>query len=508
MKKAKKKLALFSLYDQENCTSYARQLIDLGWGIVATKETGDILKDAGIKAVTGVSEFLGIEDNYPFPPTLHPKMELVLTTDQDDRIDLVYDTTYPLAKGNDVGGHTLLALAAKGTRIVVADKQDMERVIDALKNNMNAITPSFRQELIDKAYARISRHYYSLTKLKGDESSLKVIPLKEGENPYQSPAYLWQTSDSDPLGLANFEQLSGNPPCFTNMADFDSILQIFCSVSEAFQKYYGKLPYIAIAAKHGNPCGFAIDWSSPGRAVRNALFGNPGAIWGGEIIVDFPITAGLAKNLLSSDERKEALGSSQWMLDLIIAPDFESEAIGILGKRGARKLFRNEALRRPSLPNGVSSRMVRGGVLRQPFPTYIVDLKAGAADFPLPDSAYVDSLLIAWATSWFSNHGGNEVAIAKERKLLSAGGGPSTIDACAMAVIRAKKSGHDVTGSVFVADAFFPFTDGPEELIKAGCIYGIVPEGGKNFKLVKKCFGKNKVKVFYLPERYRGFCRH
>jgi len=152
--------------------------------------------------------------------------------------------------------------------------------------------------------------------------------------------------------------------------------------------------------------------------------------------------------------------------------------------------------------------MVRGGFLRQPFPDYILDLEACAIDFPFPDNEYVDSLMIAWATAWFSNHGGNEVAIAKGRKLLGAGGGPSTIDSCCSAVMRAHACGHGVKDSVFAADAFFPYTDGPEELIKAGCIYGVVPDGGKNATLIKEYFKTHTVNVFYLPEQFRGFCRH
>lgn len=286
--KSNKKIALFSLYDQENIVLYAQRLITLEWDLVATKETEQILAGKGIP-VKNISEFLGVKDGYPFPPTLHPKMELALTTEQDESIDLVYDTTYPLSLGNDVGGHTLLALAAKGMRIVVSNKKDMEQVIDALKTNNNDIGSTLRQQLIDTANAKISRHYYSLIGQSKDTDALKILPLLEGENPYQVPAFLLQTNSTDSLGLANFEQVSGNPPCFTNQADFDCILQILCSLSQAFKSYYKKTPHIVIAAKHGNPCGFAVDWQEPSVAIKNALFGNPRAIWGAKSLPIFPL---------------------------------------------------------------------------------------------------------------------------------------------------------------------------------------------------------------------------
>jgi phosphoribosylaminoimidazolecarboxamide formyltransferase/IMP cyclohydrolase len=508
MVKSNRKRALFSLYDQDNVIQFAQQLVDLGWEIVATEETKNIVQENGIE-VKSVSEFLGIKNVYPFPPTLHPQMELALTTNQGNAIDFVYDTTYPLSQGNDVGGHTLLALAAKGERIVVCDKNDMESVITNLRNNKSDIDPPFRQQLINKAYAKISEHYTLLINNREKVEALPMRQLLEGENPYQIPAYLFQTESDDPLALSNFEQVSGIPPCFTNMADFDAILQILCSLSEAFDNYYGKTPHIVIAAKHGNPCGLAVDWESAERAIENALWGNPRAIWGGEVITNFTISEVLARTLLESSMRKTVLGKSQWMLDIVCAPHFEKEAVHILGKRPERKLFQNASLGQVSPPRKLTTdRIVRGGFLRQPIPHYVLNLKECEIDFPFPDLEYVNSLIVAWVASWFSNHGGNEVAIAKGRRLLGVGGGPSTIDSCSTAVERAKRCGHDLANSVFAADAFFPFTDAPEELIGAGCIYGIVPDGGKNAELVKEYFKSNKVNVFYLPQQYRGFYRH
>lgn len=508
MVKSNRKRALFSLYDQDKVVQFAQQLVDLGWTIVATDETEHVLEENGI-AVQGLSEFLGIKEVYPFPPTLHPQMELALTTNQGDAIDFVYDTTYPLSQGNDVGGHTLLALAAKGERIVVCDKNDMESVITNLRNNNNDIDPPFRQQLINKAYTKISEHYTLLINNREKVETLSMRQLLEGENPYQVPAYLFQTESDDPLSLSNFEQVSGIPPCFTNMADFDALLQILCSLSEAFDNYYGKIPHIVIAAKHGNPCGLAVDWKSAGIAVENALWGNPRALWGGEVITNFTISETLAGTLLESSRRKTVLGKSQWMLDIVCATHFEKEAVHILGKRPERKLFQNASLRQVSPPRKLTAdRIVRGGFLRQPIPHYILNLKECKIDFPFPDLENVDSLFVAWAVAWFSNHGGNEVAIARERKLLGVGGGPSTVESCWTAVERAKRFGHDLANSVFAADAFFPFTDAPEELIGAGCLYGVVPDGGKNVEAVKKCFSLNKVGVFYLPEQFRGFCRH
>ncbi|MFC1727678.1 hypothetical protein ACFL0Y_04100 [Patescibacteria group bacterium] len=506
-----KKRALFSLYHQKKAVFYARQLIALGWEVIATQETFILFKKNNIPA-KNISNFLKLKAKYPFPPTLHPALELALTTKQKSTIDLVYDTTYPLSKGNDVGGHTLLALAAKGKRIAVFNNKDMETVLDELASKQNKISFTLRRELINKVYAKVSRHYASLIKnSKYDKIIIgkRKMMLLEGENPYQSPSAFFQTKNKGPLDLGNFQKVSGLSPCFTNMADFDSIIRTLCLTSVAFNKKYKKTPFIVVAAKHGNPCGLAVDWKSPKIAIEKAFFGNPVAIFGGELITNFSIDRSLAKILYSSKKKEKLLGNSRWVLDLIVAPDFDQPAISLLGKRKMTKIFKNKHLKRPHLHKTKwLYRMVRGGFLRQPPYHYILNLSESKENLSLKNQGFLDCLIIAWASAWSSNHGGNEVAIAKNRKLLGVGGGPSTIEACRIAINRANRFTNSLKKSVFAADAFFPFIDAPQKLIKAGCAYGLVPKGGMNDELVKECFAKAKVKVFYLPPQFRGFCRH
>ncbi|MDD5163740.1 MAG: hypothetical protein PHD95_06055 [Candidatus ainarchaeum sp.] len=504
-----KKKAFFSLFDTEKCILFAKELERLGWEIIATGETSGLLNKNGVKAVD-ISEFLGFAGKYPFPPTLHPKMELALATNEKESIGLVYVITYPLSHGNDVGGHTLLGLAAKGKKIVVSNKEDMAMVISELGKNNNEIDSSLRQELIEKAFLKIACHFnacFSALDL-NHAGQVKIIKLAEGENPYQSPAELFHLNSGDSLAIGNFRQESGVAPCFTNIADFDSILKTFCLAQNAFYLRYKKTPNIVIAAKHGNPCGFAVSWDSKESAIENALWGNPRAVWGGELVANFYINKRLAEKLYQSKKRQSLFENSGWMLDVVAAPGFDKEAVQILGKRPERKLFSSPALEKPFLEKNFAYRQVRGGFLRQPPGNYVLNFEETETDFGLPGKNALDSLIIAWATAWSSSHGGNEVAIAKNRKLLGIGGGPSTFDSCFTAIDRAEKNCHLLKGSAFAADAFFPFTDAALQLIGAGCGYGIVPKGGKKFEAVKKCFKESSVRVFYLPEKFRGFCRH
>ncbi len=525
-----KRTALFSLNDTSRADCFAEQLIRAGWDIIGSRETVEALGKKGLP-VRDIADFTGVGEDYGFPPTLHAKVEYALTANGSPRIDLVYVIPYSLSAGNDVGGRTLLALAVKGGRIAVMSVGDMERVAFAISETGD-IPPSLRVELADKVCFEIALHYSSLVSNRERYDFLAgrfSYELLNGENPYQIPASAFisaspciaasasipgsassiSSGDDDPLSLLNFRQASGDAPCFTNMADADSILATMCLAAEAFAVNTGSAPYLCVAAKHGNACGMGVSKASPAEAVEKALFGNPRSIWGGEAIVNFPVDRQLAEVLSRSGRRERLLGNGAWMLDVVMAPSFTSEAISILGKRKERKLLANVALLSPSpKKSGFTYRAVRGGFLRQPPPTYILNRRACRIVGQDLSESDVSSLLVAWAVVFSSSHGGNEIAIAKDGALLSAGGGPSTVEAARVAVARAIDCGHETKGAVFGADAFFPFIDAPAVLCEAGITVGCVPAGGKNEKDIREFFCARGGTVAYIPPEFRGFCRH
>ncbi|MBL7071560.1 MAG: hypothetical protein ISS26_05270 [Candidatus Omnitrophica bacterium] len=336
-----------------------------------------------------------------------------------------------------------------------------------------------------------------------------VLRLSGGENPYQAPGDLFASDSKDRLSLRRLQSQNAGVPCFTNLADADSILHTLCLAAEAFRLRYKKAPFISIAAKHGNPCGMAAEWGSTEKTVLSSLLGNPLAVWGGEFIANFKIDERIAHLLLKSVSRKKRFGNAYWMLDVIIAPDFDEKAVDVLSKRSSRKLYKNPQLYNPRLPaSSWRYRQVRGGFLRQPSPDYILDFTKVECDGARLSGQIADSIILAWSVAYSSFHGGNEIAIVKENQLLGVGGGPSTLDAAKTALLRAQASGHDTTNSVFAADAFFPFTDAPAVLKEAGCCLGVVPSGGKNELSVRHFFKENNINMIFIPPQYRGFCRH
>jgi phosphoribosylaminoimidazolecarboxamide formyltransferase/IMP cyclohydrolase len=505
--------ALFSLHDATHAVEFASDLHRMGWEIVCTNETHSLLKESRIPSTT-IGLFTGTSKGYEVPPTLHPKVEWALTGgSQDSRIDLVFDIPYPISKGYDVGGTTLLALAIKGGKIPVFTNDDMKRVISEFKTN-GEIDDELRSSLLAKANLFIAQHYIQMLQQakKGGDGwvGAPIMKLLTGENPYQVPCHLLGFPENeDPLSLRRFDQLSGTVPCFTSLADLDNIIHTLCLAYEAFNKRFGKTPYLALAAKHGNACGFGADWENPEIAIEKALFGNPTAIWGGEFVCNFSITGSFAKLLYESDARKKNLGSGWWMLDLVAAPSFSSEARAVLGRRKDRKLMINKSLTEPKLSNSTFIfRPVRGGFLRQPPPNYILDFDEIELDGANFTEQTLGSLILAWAVSWSSNLGGNEISLVKDLQMIGSGGGPATTIAACNALARAREQEHVTHSSVFAADAFFPFTDAPKILIQAGCSEGLVPKGGKLEKQIRELFQNHQVDMGFLPQNYRGFCRH
>ena len=72
------------------------------------------------------------------------------------------------------------------------------------------------------------------------------------------------------------------------------------------------------------------------------------------------------------------------------------------------------------------------------------------------------------------------------------------------------------THRVTTNDKTYDYNDTPvmtmktfdEILTEKGCEWGLVPQGGIREKEIREHFEKQGVRMFYIPEQFRGFCRH
>ena len=199
---------LISLFDTSGIEKLAREFQELDWKILCSQETHSILSKAGIPS-TRIEQFTAMQEDFGFPPTLHPKIEASLTsTTSDSIIDIVFDIPYPLTKGNDVGGYALLALAAKGGRIPVMSKSDMQSVLREVKE-LGKVSIELKSQLISKVHTVISGHYLNILRQNGHAGDGLIgnhsQTLLNGENPYQVSCNLFDNSPF-PAGISNIRK--------------------------------------------------------------------------------------------------------------------------------------------------------------------------------------------------------------------------------------------------------------------------------------------------------------
>ena len=532
-----KKNALLSVFNKTGIVPFARALKKLGWKIYSSGGTAKTIREAKIPVID-VSTLSGL------PPilghrvvTLVPQVHggLLATEEQKEELnklgypwfDLLCVDLYPLMdeirnpsattqsviEKTDIGGPTMIRSAAKGRRIVIANHEDRSKVIEWLKKG-EPDGIQFRNTLAAKAESIVSEYclesarYHSNNFYDGVIGT-QIASCNYGENAWQSPAGLFSAGTSDPLSLQNFSLVEGNAPSYNNYCDIDRMLQTMTHITGSLDINHKKIPYIAIGVKHGNPCGTSIA-NNPAGTLRGMISGDPLALFGGLIMTNFPIKSSEAKILRewNMPEGKKRI------LDGVLAPLFNASAIHELNrKEGKCKLLQNPALAKldiSSLDCAPRVRYVRGGFLRQPNYTYILDLKdpeleiVGTKISPLKKA----DLLLAWAIGSTSNS--NTITLVKNQMLIGNGvGQQDRVGAATLAVTRAKRSGHDIKGAVAYSDSFFPFPDGVQILIDAGVKAIITTKGSIHDDEVREACKKANVSLYFLPDKTsRGFFGH
>ncbi|WP_337844465.1 bifunctional phosphoribosylaminoimidazolecarboxamide formyltransferase/IMP cyclohydrolase [Thermus sp.] len=448
--------ALLSVSDKRGLLDFARGLLELGFGLLATGGTYRALKEAGLP-VTYISQFTGFPEVLEGRvKTLHPKVHagLLARPDQEEelralgfeRIALLAVNLYPfretVARGAsfeealeqiDIGGPAMLRAAAKNHQAVlpVCDPEDYPAVLKALKEGL---TPEFRRALARKAFAHTAAYDAAIAEwLSGEkfpeEKFLvlkRVFPLRYGENPHQEAALYRVVGEEGPLLGA--QVLQGKAMSFNNYLDAEAAWNL---VSEF------EAPACA-AIKHQNPCGVALG-EGPLEAYRKAYAADPVSIFGGIVAFNREVDGATAR----------AMG--EVFLEVVLAPGFSEEALEVFAKRKNLRL-----LKVPSPAQGpyLDLRRIRGGVLLQdadtedPMAPKVVTAKA-------PSQAERADLLFAWKV--VKHVRSNAIVVAKGGVTLGIGVGQTNRLQAARHALEA--AGEGARGAVLASDAFFPFDD-------------------------------------------------
>ena len=454
-------------------------------------------------------------------------------------IDMVVNDPYPMAKAIaaegateasvvgqvDVGGPFMIWAGTKSDRIVICRPEERRWVLDLLTEHGD-VSVDERKLLRTIAGFEISKYMMAFAKYlsKGEFEAIMGHKIREfkGENGPQSPAGLYTTGTEDPLALDKFQLIEGSPLSYNNWCDLDRLLQTMTHISAAWKLNYKNTPNIAIAVKHGNPCGVSVG-KDMCEVVHGMVKGDSRAIFGGFIMTNFGITE------VTANAMALAMPNGKAIFDGVIAPYFDDEAVKILARAKDRcRLIKNaELLACSESPDtNMRFRYVRGGFLIQPNYTYILNLAdpdmkiyGGEAEY------YEKDLLLADSICRTSNS--NTITIVKNGMLIGNGvGQQDRVGAAELAVKRAIDAGHGapvvwwrrllrlpqknrLEGAVACSDSFFPFPDAVQVLINAGIKAIFSTSGSVNDEKVQDLCVKNGVSLYQLPDsKARGFFGH
>jgi AICAR transformylase/IMP cyclohydrolase PurH len=296
-----------------------------------------------------------------------------------------------------------------------------------------------------------------------DTRFIKKFPMRYGENPGYAAAF-YQESDASGPNMATLELLQEGTKglSYINVGDMDLGQRLARKLASVFGG-----SQIAVLVKHEMPSGVALG-DDPVATFEKAWGSDALSNFGSVDVFNFRVTEPLAHLLVESRRNVE----------VVYAPDFAPEALGILATRKVLRVVKMGApLEAASVDNGLEIKRVAGGLLVQKrFDSKTVSPESvDVVSVRKPSGDEVRAALFAWMVACFTRS--NAIVIAKEDKTHGIGSGQrSRIDAAEDA-IRLSRRGYGPNGCVLASDAFMPFPDVVELAARNGITAVIYPLG-------------------------------
>lgn len=469
--------ALISVYHKEGIDRIARILHAAEVEIVSTGGTQEYIESLGIpctpvEALTALPSILGGRVK-----TLHPMIFGGILARRDNEhdeeqvaqyalplIDLVIVDLYPFAETVasgaseeeiiekiDIGGISLIRAAAKNYHdvLICSHRDQYDALIELLERDGCSTTLPERRSYALRAFEVTASYDSGIFNYfdEGAHTALHISGrnprvLRYGENPHQMGFYY---GDLDHY----FDKLQGKELSYNNLQDLDAAVHLI-------QEF--EAPTFAVL-KHTNPCGIASR-ETISEAWQAAYEADTESAFGGILVANRAIDKETAEQI------------SHIFFEVLIAPDFDTEALQILGQKSKRILL----LQKAPLPDLDSIRTAAGGylvqtpdVLSEPV-VYTSVTEATPTEDEMADIRMAESI-VKYCKS-------NALAIVRDSQLLATGiGQTSRVSALRQAIQKAHTFGFDLKGAVLASDAFFPFRDCVDLAAAAG-ITAIVQPGG------------------------------
>ncbi|MBK8352665.1 MAG: bifunctional phosphoribosylaminoimidazolecarboxamide formyltransferase/IMP cyclohydrolase [Saprospirales bacterium] len=409
-------------------------------GILARRENAEDI--AQLKQYEIPELDLVVVDLYPFEETVKNQNSLF-----DGEI------TSEVIEKIDIGGISLIRAAAKNfsDTVIVSQKNQYAELAKFLEENNGQTSLAFRQNYAKQAFA-VSSHYDTLINRyfasqdpyeTFKESYLNGEALRYGENPHQKGFFYGDINEV-------FDILNGKQLSYNNLVDIDAAVHLMSEFST---------PTFAIL-KHTNACGVASR-SNLVDAWLAAYAADTVSAFGGVLIANASIDAATATEI------------DKLFFEVLIAPNFEEEALQILMKKKNRILLKQKLFDFPAK----QFKSLLNGVIVQDFDKKIEqENELKCVTNITPTEAQIKDLL--FANKLAKHLKSNTIVLAKDQQLLAMGcGQTSRVDALQQAIHKAKVFGFSLENAVMASDAFFPFPDCVEIADKAG-IKAVIQPGG------------------------------
>ena len=484
--------ALISVSDKTHLEDLLKILKEFNIEIISTGGTYKFIKDKGYDCVE-ISSYTGFPEIMDGRvKTLHPKIHGGLLGDIDKanhknamqennipEINLVVVNLYPfeeklldpksthdiLIENIDIGGTSMLRSSAKNFKhvtVLPATKYYRE-FIEIIKKNNGSVDLNFRTRMANQTFNETA--YYDsmisnwMSQINGEKFSDKktiggrlVSQLRYGENPHQESS-VYEIPNAQP-GFSELKQLQGKELSHNNYLDSYSAYNL---VTDFDQKHQ-----ICAIIKHNNPCGCAIDPNKK-NAYLKALSGDPISAFGGVVAFNYSITEEIAEELVKT------------FYEVILVPDIDDSALQILSQK------KNLRVLKYNYPE--KNKIQHLTFLQKTFLAQDENFKQLTKDDlkivtkKQPTDQEIENLL--FANQVCKHVKSNAIVITKDNKTLGIGAGQtSRVGSSEIACDHARKFFNGQLESCGAAsDAFFPFADGLEELVKLG-VKSIIQPGG------------------------------
>jgi len=283
----------------------------------------------------------------------------------------------------------------------------------------------------------------------------KLQDLRYGENPHQKAALYEINGTGFPLTILQGKELS-----YTNLIDLDAAWRLVTQFSQP----------AACVVKHTSPCGVAVDdrlveaYVCAREADRLSAFGG---------------IVGLNQTV----DEQTAVQITSTMIECVIAPDFDDDALRVLSRKPDLRVVRCMVV-----PYGeVEYRSVFGCLLAQERD----DVREAGTAWPTMETKVVTvrqpsddewrALQFAWKVCAFVKS--NAVVTTSDKCTLHIGGAQPSRVASAKIATGELASDDGLTGVLHIvaaSDAFFPKPDGLEVLTHLGVTAVVQPGGSKS----------------------------